>query len=364
VQPVPCNVDSDCGDSFECTIDRCVADGTRCARDPRDEDGDGVGDRDCPGGGLGGGGDCNDADPTVGGGLPEICRDLKDNDCDGLTDYEEDVCGPPFGNDTCETALPLFVGMGVAVSGDTSAHTDTRRSERCGGDGPDAFYVLELPEPRRLLLRVWSATIDPVVSVIAGGCGGAEIGCNDDRTQSYTDGSRLEFRSLPAGTYFIAVDGALPPDAGPHILEYTVGPPQGPADCGDPVNATEGGTFVGTLPPAPSFDLSPDWGTCGDVMSMAGEEERFRMDLPASTFVRATSEGTPFVSHLYARRTECRATVPPGTSELACASGLAGTGAVVEFTTPSDGSWVGIALDADRASTTGVYRVEIRPASM
>jgi hypothetical protein len=49
-----------------------------------DADGDGV--LPC------GGGDCDDSDPTVAPGLPEICDDGKDNNCDGLVDCNDPTC--------------------------------------------------------------------------------------------------------------------------------------------------------------------------------------------------------------------------------------------------------------------------------
>ena len=39
-----------------------------------------------------GGGDCDDNDPSVGTGKPEICNDGKDNNCDGLVDCNDPTC--------------------------------------------------------------------------------------------------------------------------------------------------------------------------------------------------------------------------------------------------------------------------------
>jgi len=37
-------------------------------------------------------GDCNDDDSSVNPGLPELCHDGKDNDCDGLVDFDDPDC--------------------------------------------------------------------------------------------------------------------------------------------------------------------------------------------------------------------------------------------------------------------------------
>ncbi len=68
----------DCDDGDECTIDTCSPVRDACEHVPvdRDEDGDGVSA--CAG-------DCDDADPTVWPGAPELCDGL-DQSCDGRVD--------------------------------------------------------------------------------------------------------------------------------------------------------------------------------------------------------------------------------------------------------------------------------------
>lgn len=107
------NVDYDTGAcAGTCTGNACVGtcDGT-CTTlvdiavqdEDDDEDGELSPDATCTGGPLGDlpRTDCNDGDPMMGQGIPEIC-DNKDNDCDGAIDEESyfDVVPIPFDGDT------------------------------------------------------------------------------------------------------------------------------------------------------------------------------------------------------------------------------------------------------------------------
>jgi hypothetical protein len=65
----------------------------------RDADGDNYGDPDtteqaCASsdGWVQNGEDCDDGDPGVAPGVNEVCDDGVDNDCDGLTDSEDEAC--------------------------------------------------------------------------------------------------------------------------------------------------------------------------------------------------------------------------------------------------------------------------------
>jgi len=84
--PIPpeCAADGDCSvHNSECLIFRCVA--TRCFAYERDDDGDGYSL--CGGLPEGQHYDCNDSDPAIYPGAPEIC-DRLDNDCDGMVDED------------------------------------------------------------------------------------------------------------------------------------------------------------------------------------------------------------------------------------------------------------------------------------
>ncbi|HTN84251.1 MAG TPA: MopE-related protein [Sorangium sp.] len=85
-----CGGPTDCDDGDECTSDECV-DG-RCELRPRDDDGDGFPPTAC------GGVDCNDLNPAVFPGSPELCTDAADNDCNGVADCFDPAC---TGAETC-----------------------------------------------------------------------------------------------------------------------------------------------------------------------------------------------------------------------------------------------------------------------
>jgi len=109
-----------------------------------DDDGDGWCDADmeywgsplCPHGG----GDCDDDDPTVHPGAPEVC-DGKDNNCDGVTDGMVEPCagGCGAGTSTCTAGVwgPCTGGSGVCDPASPCCRSDgcafEPTSVRCGG---------------------------------------------------------------------------------------------------------------------------------------------------------------------------------------------------------------------------------------
>ncbi len=86
-----------CDDGKSCTVDSCHPE-KGCLNEPIDEDGDG---RSCEQ-------DCDDSDPSVFVGAPELC-DGKDNDCDGTKDE------PPVVKAVCFTDVD---GDGHSAAGD------------------------------------------------------------------------------------------------------------------------------------------------------------------------------------------------------------------------------------------------------
>ncbi len=162
-----------CGDQDPCTIDSCDEPTHACVHAPRDADGDGDPDFHCTGGG-----DCDDTDPTVSSKLPEICKNQKDDNCNGVVD--EASCTSPM-NDTCTEPLEISAAGSYAL--DTSgAHFDYATS--CGpGNQPgaaDVVAALLLPMGAPVDVEITARTqFAPVSVAMAGQCGDptSEIAC-------------------------------------------------------------------------------------------------------------------------------------------------------------------------------------------
>jgi hypothetical protein len=162
-----------CGDQNSCTIDTCDEPTHACLHVPRDADGDGDVDVHCPGGG-----DCDDADPTISSKLPEICKNQKDDNCDGMVD--EASCIAPQ-NDTCAEPLEISVAGSYALDS-AGAHFDYATS--CGpGNQPgaaDVVAALILPAGPPVDVELTARTqYAPISMAMAGQCGDptSEIAC-------------------------------------------------------------------------------------------------------------------------------------------------------------------------------------------
>ncbi|UJR82452.1 hypothetical protein [Sandaracinus amylolyticus] len=116
-----------------------------------------------------------------------------------LRDTAELACGRTLPHGTPEGVIELVPGR--VFFGATITHGPDD-SASCGGEGgPQQWYVVHLASPARLSLRLVSE-FDATIYVREGAIDGPEVACRDRR-------ARLETfdMHLPAGTYFVAVDG-------------------------------------------------------------------------------------------------------------------------------------------------------------
>jgi hypothetical protein len=119
--------------------------------------------------------------------------------------------GPP--NDTC--SAPTALTVGTAVTG-TTVGANHNYTGSCGGSGPDIVYRFTLGSTSDFFAAVVATSSwDPVV-YISTTCGSSSY-CNDDWGGGGLS-SALEVDGLPAGTYYLVVDG-LGSSSGTFILE-------------------------------------------------------------------------------------------------------------------------------------------------
>lgn len=216
---------------------------------------------------------CTDtADDTEDSGAEAQCSDGRDNDGDGKTDYPNDPgclvpqqdsetddcpegatcaqCSNGIDDDGngaidypddigCESAADRFefasnpnaCGSGLTIKqlpadGMDSGMLDGTTGfstivSPCGGGGnaPAIVYQLSLTEPKVLVASTDGSAIDTVIDIRGSNCldAASEIACSDDIDADNT-GSSLT-RSLPAGNYYLIVEGHDSSETGAYELD-------------------------------------------------------------------------------------------------------------------------------------------------
>jgi hypothetical protein len=158
---------------------------------------------------------------------------------------------PPT-NDSCGSATVLSLAtLPVHVSGSTLEAIDNGRSVGCPGQtgGRDVVYRFTTPGTMDLVIDTEGSVFDTVLSLWSA-CSvdglQTEIACNDDFNGV---ASRLDLYQLPAGTYYILVDGFDISQSGIFFLNLSA--PSSPANdlCGNalsiPLNSTIYGSTLG-----------------------------------------------------------------------------------------------------------------------
>jgi hypothetical protein len=143
--------------------------------------------------------------------VPE-CSDGEDNDEDGAVDWPDDADCAGAGDDSEETqctSAPVVgeVGLeGGVFQTDTNGEENSYEAQCAGGArGGENVIVVRLDGPARVTATIVEGSYDTSIFLREGSCDdGPEIACDDDGGEGTL--SRLS-RELPAGTYFLFVDG-------------------------------------------------------------------------------------------------------------------------------------------------------------
>jgi hypothetical protein len=190
-----------CEDGTACTIDTCVEATQACAHDPRDIDRDGDEDDHCAPGK-----DCNDADPSVASTHAEVCKNGKDDNCDGAVD--ETPC-TTVQYDTCATGEAI-TAPGTYTLSTVGAKADYTAT--CGvttaSSAHDVVALVTIPAGPNRDLDLWATVAGTEVAIaVQGTCGQAatELACGAGGGTT----TRARARNLAPGTYAVVVTTQL-----------------------------------------------------------------------------------------------------------------------------------------------------------
>ncbi|MBI5500601.1 MAG: pre-peptidase C-terminal domain-containing protein [Deltaproteobacteria bacterium] len=229
--------------------------------------------------------------------------------------------GPP--NDTCATAIALTPSSTLqSVTGDTAAATEDNAG--CAGSGGrDVWYWFRLPVSHAVYLSTVGATWDTVIHVRSGSCTGAltAYGCADDACGVSARGGQF-VGILPAGTYYVAIDGFSAASSGAFTLYYQASACVAvrDADTGtavlDPIRST-----MPTLTGSTVGQGNDSTGLCAAGAGQIAPDVYYYLGLcPSRTVTMNTcgassGGGTDFNTVLYARYGGCAAS---GAGDTAC----------------------------------------------
>ncbi len=144
--------------------------------------------------------DCDDADPAIGPSSPETCGDGIDNDCDAGT---SDLC-----NDLCAGAADVFAGVDLPG---TTAGATVDDAPFCGTSNTAAgvWYRYSASGGDVTASLCDQADFDTKISVYTGGCGDLScvVGGDDNFGCADVLTSEVSFDSAFGGEYLILVHG-------------------------------------------------------------------------------------------------------------------------------------------------------------
>jgi cysteine-rich repeat protein len=193
----------------------------------------------CGNGMLDGAEACDDGNTADNDGCSATCAVESGFTCTG----EPSDCTQPTGACSSPFLLTLANNAGTLEgtgTGDTTASTDQVPAAECdtfnSGGAPDHIWQFTLTETRDVTIEITTATpFDAVLRLMAAPCdqtteikeyNGAD-GCSDSGVAG--EGELLGYSALPAGTYYVVIDGYDATEVG----AYTFTVSAAPTTCGD-----------------------------------------------------------------------------------------------------------------------------------
>jgi len=252
---------------------------------------------------------------------------------DGTLTVTLDNPVPPPTNDTCSAPITLVAGTAQTLS--TRAAVNDTDSSSCSALGPDVVYTFKLAAAKKVTVTVTpdgtSATWAPSI-YIRTQCttSSTEVDCVDGTAGV---AATLVENSLPAGTYFVFVDGHSSTKGDGTVLLTTAAPVPPPANdtC-----ATAATLAAGTSIPVSTRGAAADTDSDGCFAEGPDIVYSFTLAVPKKVTINLTPDGTStsWTPILYVR-TAC----DTSTSELNCTGAPAGAPASLVFGTLAAGTY-------------------------
>ncbi len=225
------------------------------------------------------------------------------------------------GESCSETAsLPVSpCNQTITFTVDTAMGVDDEQGTCSGSINPSPEYVykLSLPSPRDVTVITRASdggSADPVLYVRSMSCSadaGVELGCVD----SFSSPETMRLRNLPAGDYYVFVEGYSVNLAGPTDVTIQLGPPT--PLCSEAVPLLADGGTTESFVVDTSMRIDEYQGSCNAFAG--GPEAIYKLSLSSTMDLRVVSEsasdGGRFDSVVYLRRAPCGA---DGGVEVAC----------------------------------------------